>query len=225
MLQKIVGNIERGRAQMSEAFGGLHAYLSGVSSFSAGGSVLCAVGGGSCGEGWAGKPAPVAKRSAGYLTRRRGLMHWSRAAHLAVLASLIGAPTPLTMLGRRATHPPQPEVLERGRAGSVRSILRGSSVCQAVLASPPFLSRALGKANRAQRPHKTHRLIYNPALGRAPILWGPTANGSLCLCGASKGPTARGAPAGASRSRSPPPPSPRPLPPAPPAASCKRISK
>ena len=43
----------------------LHAYLSSLSSFSDGGSVLVSIGDGSCGEAWFGNPANIRKKVSG----------------------------------------------------------------------------------------------------------------------------------------------------------------
>jgi hypothetical protein len=98
-----------------------------------------------------------AKKSAAHLAWRRETIQRPRAAlpatgthrsrrrgHSPCLPGVV------SMLGRRA-------VLARGgRAGS--NYLRAALADTQMLFSF-FFSRALGKASRAQRPHKTHRLI------------------------------------------------------------------
>ena len=101
-----------------------------------------------------------AKKSAAHLAWRRETMQRSQAAFSDSHASL-PAPGPLTDAAAiRGAHPPRRAVLDRGQAG--RSSIgrpRRFWLIVRLLLLMPFFSRALGKASRAQQPHKTRRLI------------------------------------------------------------------
>jgi hypothetical protein len=119
---------------------------------------------GCCGEGSSDNPATFAKKSAAYLAWRRETIQRSQAASSDSRASL-PAPGPLTDAAAiRGAHPRADQPSIGGQAGR-SSIDRPARFAN--VTTTAFFSRALGKASRAQRPHKTHRLI-SPPLWDAP---------------------------------------------------------
>jgi hypothetical protein len=116
----------------------------------------------------------IAKKSAAYLAWRRGTMQRSRAASHDSARVAPGAARPLTMLGGRGLHHHHSSLAASSRRsgqGRQEFDLQASSILPMRLLALLF-SRALGKASRAQQPHKTHRLI-SPPLWDAP----PTGGG------------------------------------------------
>ena len=135
----------------------MQAYLSSVSSFSDGGSVLVSIADGSCGEGSSDNPAN---------DRDRGREHQRARTRftLAGFRRIAGMQRSLPRRGAATHHvcpawyPFRAPMSRRSGAGRQEFDLTGLSIL-ATTTTNAFFSRALGKASRAQQPHKTRRLI------------------------------------------------------------------